>query len=265
MPDFQTQASQLSKRIAELEAELGAICGDYVELVTEIAPFLTRFRDEVMRYHNALAIAQRELADARAYLGDARALDRGNPQSPLDELLAREELTVQQQYDRVWGDANKDAKTPGSPASEPPSREIKTLFAQAVARLHPDFAQSEEERKRNLTLFNRVGTAYLNRDQRTLQSVVDSLTIRSNLPAVADYQVIRKLEDRIYHLEAVTQELSGQYYDYRYGDVARVRAYALEAETEGRDLLKSLSENIQRALRMTLEELKAAKRALNQR
>ena len=112
MPDFQTQASQLSKRIAELEAELGAICGDYVELVTEIAPFLTRFRDEVMRYHNALAIAQRELADARAYLGDARALDRGNPQSPLDELLAREELTVQQQHDRVWGDKNKDAKTP---------------------------------------------------------------------------------------------------------------------------------------------------------
>ncbi len=265
MPNFQSHASQLSKRVAELEAELGAICGDYIELVTEMAPFLTRFRDEVMRYHNALALAQRELADMRAYLGDAQALDKGSPESPLDELLAREELTVQEQFDRVWGDGNKNAsQTVGDSASTPLSREVKDLFAQAAARLHPDFAQTEEERKRNLTLFNRVGNAYLNRDQRTLQSVVDALTPQTNLPAVIDHQVIQKLEDRIFHLETVTQNVSGQYYDYRYGDVARVRRYARQAEAEGRDLLATLSENIQRTLRRTLEELKETKKMLDQ-
>jgi hypothetical protein len=266
MPDFQTQASRLSKRVAELEAELGAACGDYVELVTEIAPFLTRFRSEVMRYHNALALAQRELADVRVYLGDAHSLSRGQPESPLDELLKREEPTVQEQYDRVWGNGSQNAsQTTGPQGRAPASPEVKQLFAKAVARLHPDFAQSEEERKRNLSLFNRVGTAYLNRDQRTLQSVVDSLTTKTNLPAVADYDVIRKLEDRIYQLETVSQNISGQYYDYRYGDVARIRVYALQAEEEGRDLLADLSENLQRTLRNTLEELKKLKRDLEQK
>jgi hypothetical protein len=94
---------------------------------------------------------------------------------------------------------------------------------------------------------------------------VDSLTTKTNLPAVADYDVIRKLEDRIYQLETVSQNISGQYYDYRYGDVARIRVYALQAEEEGRDLLANLSENLQRTLRNTLEELKKLKRDLEQK
>jgi len=266
MPDLQSQASHLSKRIAELEAELGTVCGDHIELVTEMAPFLARFRDEVMRYHNALAMAQRELADVRAFLGDVQALEKGQPDSPLDVLLRREDLTVQEQFDRVWGNGDKESSQAAKPqGNAPASREVKALFATAVARLHPDLAQTAEKRKERLKLFNQVGTAYLNRDQRTLQSVVDALTPHTNLPALVDDQVVKKLEDRIYQLEAVTQNISGQYYDYRYGDVSRVRAYALQAEAEGRDLLAELSEDIQRALRYTLEELKKSKKDLEQK
>jgi len=265
MPDLQLQVANLSKRIAELEAELGAACGDTIEIVTEMAPFLERFRTEVMRYHRALALAQRELADVRAYRGDVHALEKGQPESPLDELLKRDSLTVQEQFDRVWGREDKDPpQSMGSSNHKPASREVKALYAKAVAYLHPELAQNTEERKEHLKLFNQVGTAYLNRDQGTLQSVVDAFTPHTNLPAVIDPQNMQKLKDRIYQLETVTQNVTGQLYDYRYGDVARVRAHALQAEAEGHDLLADLGEKIQQALRMTLEELKRSRKDLEQ-
>src|SRR5678815_1718149 len=102
MATLQESIRALYDQLDELEVRLGEVCGQYVEITAVLAPFLVRYRDQILRYHKALILAQRELADVQAYLGDIGAIHEGEAESPLDEFLKREDVSVQEQYERAW-------------------------------------------------------------------------------------------------------------------------------------------------------------------
>lgn len=264
MPDLSRQISDLSEQIAALERRLGEVCGNYVEITTAMAPFLTRYRAEVIRYHRALVLALREVADVRAYRGDHEALNSGEVQSPLERILLLPGMSVQEQYERSL----KAADAPNRPSSEPElpstSRAVSQLYARCVATLHPDLTDDADERRRRVRLFNEVNAAYLRRDESALRLIADDLQQPTNLPALVDDSLVDEMRDRVYDLEALTERIEGQYFDMRYGDLARVRAYVQEAEAEGRDLIALLSEDLQAKLRATVEELAQLKSDLQQ-
>lgn len=264
MPDLHDQMRLLHDQIKTLEIRLGEVCGDYVEITAALAPFLTRYRDEIMRYHRALVLAQREIADVRVFLGEKKAMEQGSANSPLDEFLKREDLSVQEQYARIW--EGKDVPRPeGLENGKPISKELKELYGKAIAALHPDLAVSAKDRRGRIGLFNQVNSAYLRRDVNTVRMAVDSTTPQSTLPAIPDTELVRKMRDRVYILEELIAKIEGYYYDYRYGDIAKVRAYAKQAEDEGKDFIGDLSLEIQTALTHVADELAKLKENIEQR
>jgi hypothetical protein len=267
MADQSEQIRSLNKQITTLEARLGEVCGEYAEVTTELAPFLTRYRDEVVRYHKALLMAQREIADVRAYLGDKGSKHGGEGRSPLDDLLKREAPTptVEQQYERAWGNNQEDDSVAALTSSmAPPSAEVRELYSKAVAKLHPDLVSGKAERRSRIALFNQVNRAYLRRDVDTLRMAVESTTLQSNLPAVVNDQIVKEMRTQIYTLEELIARIETQTFDFHYGEVAKVHAFAQRAEAEGKDFIGELSEQLQRTLRRTVEELAQLKENLEQ-
>lgn len=258
------RARQLQEQIDGLEAQLGDVCGQYVDVTSELAPFLSRYHAEVLRYHRALVQAQREIADVRTYLGDSAAAQEGEAVSPLDDFLRRDERSVQDQYEQRWGTQQVERPNLKSSDARAVPEEIAALYAAAVARLHPDLARTATERRKRIGLFNQVNAAYLKRDEPALRMVVDMIAPRSSLPAVVDDQVLDQMQERIYVLEEVIARSEGQTYDFRYGDVARLRAQVIQAEAQGRDLIADLSERIQAALTKAAEELRQLKANMEQ-
>jgi hypothetical protein len=265
MADLSEQIRSFHTQIDALEARLGEVCGAYAEVTTELAPFLTRYRDEVVRYHKALLMAQREIADVRTYLGDRGSKHEGEGRSPLDDVLKREAPTVEEQYDRAWGtNQGDDAVAALTSSMAPPSGELQALYSKAVAKLHPDLAPTTAERRNRIAMFNQVNRAYIRRDLNTLRMTVDAMTIQSNLPAIVNDETVKEMRNRVYDLEALIARIETQTFDYHYGDVAKVHAFAQRAEAEGKDFIAELSELIQKTLRRTVEELAQLKQNLEQ-
>jgi hypothetical protein len=259
-PDLQQEMSRLSKQIDELEAQLGEVAGEHAELSSAMATFLARYRQEVLRYQEELVAAQREVADLRVMLGDEQARDSGGvgeSSNPIDD----EYLSVEEQYERVWKGKKPPPPTdPRDPDMAPASTAMKKLYGKLVASLSPALADSPAEQARRKGLMRQVSEAFVRRDQRSLAAMADSQRDRSNLPALVDPKIVRQLEERTLMLEELIHHYEGESYELRYGEIARLKAQADQAEAMGRDFLGQLNREIRQELqgaRRTMADLRA--------
>jgi hypothetical protein len=258
-PDLQQEMSRLSRQIDELEAQLGEAAGEHAELSSAMAPFLTRYRQEVLHYQEELAAAQREVADLRVMLGDQGARDssRSASASPVDD----EFLSVEAQYERVWkGKRPPPPADPRDPNMAPASPALKKLYGKLVANLSPALADTPAEQARRKGLMRQVSEAFIRRDQRSLEAMADSQRDRSNLPALVDPKIVKQLEERTLVLEELIHHYEGESFELRYGDIARLKAQADQAEARGQDFLTQLHHEIQQELqsaRQTASDLRA--------
>ncbi len=257
MGEFQQEMTRLSKQIATLEARLGEVTGELVDLRAVMAPFLERYQTEVLRYHTELVQVQRHIADLKGERGELSALDSGNADTPLSRLVSIPDyVPVQEQYDRVW--RGKQPPRPEDLQDDLPavSPAIKRLYAEIVAHLHPELAETLQERERRTQLIQEVNRAYVNRDEVSLQAMAEAHRSHSNLPAIVDEQAVKKLKRRLFMIEQVVAKVEGQLFDLRHGDVAKVRAYTEHARrTLGRDFIADLGKELQAELRQAQQEL----------
>jgi chromosome segregation ATPase len=246
-PDLQQQMSRLSEQIDDLEGQLGEVAGEHAELSSAMAPFLTRYRQEVLRYQEELAAAQREVADLRVMLGDqeARNSSRSASASPIDD----EFLSVEAQYERVWKGKKPPPPTdPRDPNMAPANPALKKLYGKLVANLYPALADTPAEQTRRKGLMRQVSEAFVRRDRRSLEAMADSQRDRSNLPALVDPKIVRQLEERAILLEELIHRYEGESFELRYGDIARLKAQADQAEARGQDFLAQLNHEIRQEL-----------------
>ncbi|MBN1121735.1 MAG: hypothetical protein JXJ17_11705 [Anaerolineae bacterium] len=261
--DLQRQMASLSKYVGELEQRLGDTAGELAELTYLMEPFLVLYQQQVLPYHEQLAAVQRDIADARALLGDEKARSGGQADTPLSRLVATEDwVSVQEQYERVW--MGKKHVRPDSKLAEknlePASPEVKNLFREIVAKIHPELATKPSERIRRNQILEKVNEAYARRDIKTLQAVADAFRDRSNLPAVISEQTLKHLHNQALLLEWVTVQLEGQVFELRHGEIAKMHVYTRQADEEGYDLLGELSQQLKQELReaqRTLSSLQA--------
>jgi len=259
MPQEEQQISDLSGRIAELEGKLATVAGELAELNQIMLPFMTRYRQMILPYYDQLVATQRDIADLMVEQGDRDAMNSGDAKSPLDQFF--EGPSVQEQFEKSW-QGKKQAKPTGPLNLNVATPQLKELYRKVTAMMHPILADTPQEKDRRRQLFVKIDEAYVQRNEMTLQAMVDSFDERSNMLAIAGSgDSVTNLRDRVVHLETGLGVLEGQYYDLRYGPIAKLKAYAEQAWAEQkRDLLTELSQEIQVNLREAhaqLEMLKA--------
>ncbi len=257
MANLQRRIDELSDQLSQLETRLGEAAGELAELNHTMAPFLERYRVEIMEPLEELVLIEREVADLRILLGDRKAMEAGEITSPL-ERLRKANRSVEEQYHKTW--IEPDRPRPNQTGSLAPADEkVKALYGQLVSNLHPYLATSPEEQKRRVDLMRQVNEAYVKRNYISLQATHEATRDRSNLPVIASEQVVENLHDRVLDLEMLIAQLEGQRFELRHGEVGVVWAEAQQAKTEGRDLLQELNRDIRVAINTghrTLEELK---------
>lgn len=265
MTDYEQQVNKLSARIAELEGRLAELSGQLAEMRYLVAPFMVRYQQEVFDYHTELVEVRRQIADIRLLMGDSDAREAGATQTPLTRLIASDEyLPVEEQYKRVWGGKKvlKPKDMWKKTQLEAPSAEIKALYAEIVSQLHPGLAETPEDRQRNKAIMQQVDIAYVKRDRQTLTSVAEARRSHRSLPVVASEDVVEHLRERVTRLEALTAALDGQIFELEHGDAVKVMALAFQAQQHNYDLLKSLSEAIQKELTEAQQKLTTLKALL---
>lgn len=252
------QIASLGRQIAALEGRLGELTGELVELSAQLGPFLERYQREILDYHNELVQLQRQIADRHLLRGERKASGPGRADTPLSRLVENEGyLPVQEQYERVWG-----GKRPLRPKDvlddiglPPPPDDVRALYAEIVARLHPDLAESEGERRRRQGLMEGVNRAYLKRDRTSLQAIAEAQRDHRSLPAVVDEEMLAGMRKRAAMLEEVIMALEGRLFELRHGDAARVMALAVQARLQGIDLLSELSQALKQEIAEAKEQL----------
>ena len=257
MSDYDDKTNRLGRQIAELEDRLAEVAGEVADLNSVMLPFFAEFQRDVLRYHKALLTVQREIADIHALKGILDARGIGEVDSPL-KRFSEDYASVQDQYNRIYkGDIPEqiDFTAHLPPASE----RIKKYYKQVVIKHHPGLKEDKTEKKKARKTMERANTAYVNRDEITLASMASISTERSHLPAVVDQDVKKHLRDRSYMLDEVIGKLEAQQFEFRYGELPKIKMYAEHAQKQGRDLLKELSVEIQDKLRQEHEELKRLK------
>lgn len=265
MTDLEQQISKLSKTITGLESRLAELSGQLAEMRYLIAPFLVRYQQEVLDYHAELVEVRRQIADIRLMMGDSGAREAGATETSLSRLIVSDEyLPVEEQYKRVWG--GKKVLKPRDMWQKtrlaPPSAEVKELYAEIVAQLHPGLAESAEDQQRNRAIMQQVDIAYARRDRRTLNSVAEARRSRRSLPMVVDEKAVDHLRERATKLEALNAALEGQIFELEHGDAAKVMALAFQAQQHDYDLLKSLSTELQSELSEAQQKLTTLKSLL---
>jgi hypothetical protein len=259
MPQEQQQISDLGGKISELEGKLASVSGELAELNQIMLPFMTRYRQMILPYYDQLVAAQRDIADLMVEQGDRSASEPGDAKSPLDQFF--EGPSVQEQFDKAW-QVKQQAKPTGPLNLNVATPQLKDMYRKVAALMHPILADTQQEKERRRQLFYKIDEAYVQRNEMTLQAMVDSFDERSYVPAIASSgDPVTNLRDRVVGLETAVGVLEGQYYDLRYGPMAKLKAFAEQAWAEQkRDLLTELSQEIQAQLRgaqAQLEMLKA--------
>jgi hypothetical protein len=257
MADLHQEMQELSQQIAEFKKELGRVAGGIAELESVLGPFMARFQQEVLRYHEALVSVQREIADLRAMRGDRGAKGAGEISSPLDRF-SEDYVSVEEQYQRTWK-GKEVPKFAGAEGLPPASPKLKAYYAEVAASLHPDLVDAPAERERRRELMQKANQAYVRRDEISLHALASAQRERSSLPAIVDERVVEQLRDQVFALEELITRLEGQHFEMRYGTVAKIKAHADAAEANGQDLLQELSIEIQDKLRLAQERLAALK------
>lgn len=258
MADAGRDMADLSRGVAGLERRLGELAGELAEMKHTLGSLIKRYQREVLPYHRLLVETQRQISDLHLMLGDRGARSAGDANTALSSLVTNEGYaSVQEQYERVW-----KGKRPPRPedlwegAEMPPAQEeIKALYVEIVAAVHPALAESSEDREHRWRTFKRVNAAYVARNRPVLGAIAAAYRERSLLPTVVGEGAVRRLRAHAAALEQVIARLEGQVYDIRYGDVAKVLAYAHAAEERGVDLIEQLGKDLRRELTQAREEL----------
>ncbi|MGZ3457147.1 MAG: molecular chaperone DnaJ, partial [Archangium sp.] len=114
---------------------------------------------------------------------------------------------------------------------------LKRLRRRLARLLHPDLAQSDEERTRLDTLMARVNVAYEAGDRTTLELIAAKVGAGDTADSLTDDERLAHLERRIHLLSTATHSLRQQRESLRSTATARLHEEAKRRAAEGRDYL----------------------------
>jgi hypothetical protein len=236
--------TEIVRQLSPEEEELAAKREELLRLEAQLADqelVLASLKAELAafegRYLRRVGVLYAELDEWNALLAELRAEQAGTPEAKAEADKARTQ--AEEAYSAAHGEAaNVQPFTP--------SPDLKKLYREAAKRVHPDTATDEADRARRERLMKEVNAAYATGDEDALRRIlagldaspdaVQGLGIGADLIRVL--RQLKQLRDRIATIESEIASLSE-------ADLAKLKAKADLAATEGRDLLAEMAANIQ--------------------
>ena len=243
------EEEELAAKREEL-ARLGAQLADRELALASLKAELAGFEGLYLR---RVGVLYAELDEWNARLAELRAEQTRTPEAKAEATEARAQ--AEEAYSAAHGEAAE---------VQPflPSTELKWLYREAAKRVHPDTATDEADRVRRERLMKEVNAAYAMGDEHALRRILGDLDaspdavqgsgVGSDLIRVL--RQLKQIRNRIAAIELEVKALSET-------DLAKLKAKADQATTEGRDLLAEMASSVQgRVLESRQEyETKSAK------
>lgn len=240
------------RRLSPEEEELAAKREELARLEADLADrelALASFKAELAAfeglYLRRVGVRYAELDEWNAKLAELRTKRTDAPEAKREAAEARKQ--ADESYSAAHGEAAE--VQPFTPSSE-----LRKLYREAAKRFHPDNAIDEKDRVRRERLMKQANAAYAAGDEDALRRI--SADLENSPDAVqgsgvgADLvRVLRQLKqvrNRIGVIEMEIAKLSE-------ADIAKLKAKADRAQTEGRDLLAEMATTVQGRINVARE------------
>ena len=139
---------------------------------------------------------------------------------------------------------------------------LKRLHRRLARLLHPDLAQSDEERTRLDALMARVNVAYEGGDRTTLELIAAKVGAGDTVDALSDEERLAHLERRIRILSTAAHSLRQQRESLRSTATARLHEEAKRRAANDRDYLAETREEMAEEVRSLGQDARARMRQL---
>jgi hypothetical protein len=129
------------------------------------------------------------------------------------------------------------------------SQELRKLFREAARKMHPDLADNDEERKRRNRIMAEINHAYQEGDADKLQQILMEWESSPEVVKGEDagsrlIRAIRKIAQVRTRLDALQKELEEVFAS----SICELSEKAKNASAEGKDLLKDMADQLDRAI-----------------
>ncbi len=222
---LEAQLAEQELLLASLKAELAAFEGLYLRRV---------------------GILYAELDEWNARLAELRAEQAGTPVAKAEATEARAQ--AEESYSAAHGDASETPPFTASP-------ELRKLYREAAKRVHPDTATDEADRARRERLMQQVNAAYAAGDEDALRRILADLdaspdAVQGSGVASDLIRVLRQLKQVRDRIAAIELEIANT----SENDLAKLKAKAEVAVSEGRDLLAEMATSVQGRINVTRQQ-----------
>ncbi|HZH14407.1 MAG TPA: molecular chaperone DnaJ [Archangium sp.] len=276
-------------RLQELLAEIDSLDTELDSLSLELQRFSRAYEDSLSASFEEVSRSERLLRRLRNLQDAASALTRlleqpalppADPKKP-PERSAPPQTSARQapstgperaSFDDEDEDTFEDQEPPedDAPSEEELQAEredeavaLKRLHRRLARLLHPDLAQSEEERTRLDALMARVNVAYEAGDRTTLELIAAKVGAGDTAPGnLTDDERLAHLERRIRILSTAVHSLRQQRESLRSTATARLYEEARRREAEGRDYLAETRAEMDEELQGLAQDARARMRQL---
>jgi hypothetical protein len=254
---LQVELAQLTQDVGELELELATA-------QAEMGEFTQRYYAQIGRRMTELDVLQAKLAtgqaatlkrSAAASTGSASAAQTAEADA---ERLRQQAETSRREEQRFAEAGAAEALHNESSQGFRPDKEVKRLFRQLAQRIHPDRAESEDDRAWRTQLMSEANRAYRAGDGETLREIASlweegrAAVIVGSAAVVAPKSVllqqIARMRNRFNEIKSELHKLFGS-------RLYELFLAARQAGRWGRDLLQEMADKLDAQIANTLAAL----------
>ncbi len=227
------ELEQKRNELAVLETDLGNQELELTTLKVDLALF-------ERRYLRTVASRYAELDELLAKIAEAEASHH-----PGDSVRREQANAARSKANETAGAATTE-ESQDQRTQFKPSDNLRSLFRDTAKAMHPDLASDDEDRARRERFMAEANKAYSEGDEPRLRAILDQWqsspeSVRGEGTAVELVRTIRKLARAHRRLEEIRSELE----TLKDSDLFKLHLQAIQAQTEGRDLLNELAGQVQ--------------------
>lgn len=227
------------RELAAKNAHLGALTIQLAQRELDLATFQAELRAFEQQYLHVVGVAFAEIDDLEAQIAEVL-----NRRTPSDESTRQRAVDARTKATESAGAAG-GAVEQRTRVDVTRSDDFRSLYREAIKRVHPDLAATDAERAKRNQVMADVNRAYAEGDEARLRAILnewdtspDAVTgdgIGSEL--VRTLRKIHQVEVRLAAIENEIATLNGS-------DLSRLKARADAAHINGRDVLAEMAEQL---------------------